>query len=112
VMFPVQDPELRQRIYEEILLTYLTDTAKSRILNRDGSYTRAYQLPGVNGKRFAAQDFLVQLAEGKAWHAGAGVNGAGAHPIAGAGKPEGSMGTSPRLGPKCGNRLTAKAHGH
>jgi len=83
VMFPVHNPELHRRIYQEILLSYLSDTAKSRILNRDGSYTRAHQLPGkINGKRFAAQDFLVELAEGKSRYAGAAVNGeSGAHLI-------------------------------
>ncbi|HMF89233.1 MAG TPA: polyphosphate kinase 1 [Candidatus Angelobacter sp.] len=86
VMFPLHNPELRRRIYEEILLSYLSDTAKSRILNRDGSYTRAHQLPGkLNGKRFAAQDFLIQLAEGKSWYPATAVNGeSGIRAIAGA----------------------------
>jgi polyphosphate kinase len=76
VMFPVRDPQLCRRIYEEILLNYLSDTAKSRILNHDGSYTRAHALPGqVNGKRFAAQDFLVHLAEGKLRYAATATNG-------------------------------------
>jgi polyphosphate kinase len=66
VMFPLRDPLLRQKVYEEILTKYLNDTAKSRILNRDGTYTRAYELSGkVNGKRFAVQDFLMHVAEGK-----------------------------------------------
>jgi polyphosphate kinase len=87
VMFPVHDPELRRRIYEEILVSYLSDTAKSRILNADGNYMRAHQLPGkLNGKRFAAQDFLVQLAEGKPWHVAAAMNGKSTtHSTAGAG---------------------------
>jgi polyphosphate kinase len=66
VMFPLHDPAVRRRVLEEILPNYLVDTAKSRILNRDGNYQRAYQLTGaVNGKRFDVQEFFIHLAEGK-----------------------------------------------
>ena len=72
VMFPIHDPEIRRRVCDEILANYLNDTAKSRILDRKGNYVRAYQLPdsvngkrSANGKRFAVQDFFVQLAEGR-----------------------------------------------
>ena len=87
VMFPIHDLQLRRRIYEEILLSYLSDTAKSRVLDHDGKYTRAHSLPGkVNGRRFAAQDFLVQLAEGKLRYAATTIHGeSGDHPLAGAG---------------------------
>jgi polyphosphate kinase len=66
VMFPLHDRELRRRIRDEILINYLNDTAKSRILNRDGSYTR----PGpasarTNGRYFAVQDFFIALANRK-----------------------------------------------
>ena len=65
-MFPLHDPAVRRRVLEEILPNYLVDTAKSRILNRDGNYQRAYQLTGaVNGKRFDVQEFFIHLAEGK-----------------------------------------------
>jgi polyphosphate kinase len=76
VMFPLNNVELRRRVYEEILLNYLSDTAKSRILNRDGSYSRAHQAAGAaNGRRFAVQDFFVQTAEGKPAGRTAGTNG-------------------------------------
>jgi polyphosphate kinase len=76
VMFPITGADLRRRVYEEILLKYLSDTAKSRILNPDGSYSRAHSLPGVvNGKRFAVQDFFVHTAEGKPWGRTATMNG-------------------------------------
>ena len=75
-MFPVSDCDIRSRIYDEILVNYLQDTAKSRILNRDGTYTRAHQTGDrLNGRRFAVQDFFIQLAEGKQWHPAAMVNG-------------------------------------
>src|SRR5262249_33418371 len=76
VMFPLHDPAIRRRVMEEILVNYLADTAKSRILNRDGGYRRAYQLPGaVNGKRFDVQEFFIHLAEGRPW-SGPAANGA------------------------------------
>jgi len=88
VMFPVSDCDIRSRIYDEILVNYLQDTAKSRILNRDGTYTRAHQTGDrLNGRRFAVQDFFIQLAEGKQWHPAAMVNGdRSAHRPAGSSK--------------------------
>jgi len=69
VMFPLHDPAVRRRVLEEILANYLADTAKSRILNHDGNYRRAYQLPdAVNGKRFDVQEFFIHLAEGRPWN--------------------------------------------
>jgi polyphosphate kinase len=68
VMFPVKDPLLRDRIRHEILAAYLADTAKSRVLTRDGSYIRAWQAAGKHkppATGFNAQEFLVTLAEGK-----------------------------------------------
>ena len=68
VVFPVFDPLLRQRIRQEILESYLADTAKARILQPDGEYVRA----GAVARRtrrsaappFNAQEFLIGLAEG------------------------------------------------
>ena len=68
VMFPVKDAMLRERIRQEILNTYLADTAKARVLHRDGSYARAGQAAGrrkASVPLFNAQDFLITLAEGK-----------------------------------------------
>ena len=39
VMFPVEDPLLRERLYEEILGAALKDNSKARHLRADGSYT-------------------------------------------------------------------------
>lgn len=76
VMFPLLDPEIRRRVYEEILSKYLLDTAKSRILCRDGTYTRAHQ--NTNGKardgrRFAVQDFFIRMAGGTALNGAKGT---------------------------------------
>lgn len=65
VMFPIQDPLLLARLRQEILPAYLADTAKTRILKRGGTYARD---PRSMGKTtlFNAQEFLIQVAEGKA----------------------------------------------
>jgi polyphosphate kinase len=68
VIFPVKDALLRERVRHEILESYLADNIKARILQKDGSYVRAWR---AQGKRkppatgFSAQDFLISLAEGK-----------------------------------------------
>lgn len=73
VLAPLQDELLRERAHHEILDAYLADNRKARILLPDGSYIRAWQ--PVRGKRnrkapvgaaaFNAQEYLIQLAEGK-----------------------------------------------
>jgi polyphosphate kinase len=68
VMFPVKDPVLRERVFGEILQTYLKDTRKVRILRHDGTYTRTHQESTSkpnNGNRFSAQDFFIERAEGR-----------------------------------------------
>jgi polyphosphate kinase len=64
VVFPVRDKAAKERIQEEILSAYLADTAKSRLMQEDGSYVRASD--GRKGHSFSAQEFLMRLAEGKA----------------------------------------------
>jgi polyphosphate kinase len=60
VLFPVNDAQLRARLKDEILAAYLADTVKTRILEPSGDYRR------VRGKvPFSAQDFFMQLAEGR-----------------------------------------------
>ena len=39
-MFPVEAEDVRRRIVEEIIPTYLSDNQKARVLRPDGSYTR------------------------------------------------------------------------
>lgn len=68
VMFPVKNSVLRESVVGEILLAYLKDTRKARILRQDGTYTRAYQESSSkpdNGNRFSAQDFFIDRAEGR-----------------------------------------------
>ncbi len=64
VMFPIKDPILRGRLRNEILAAYLADTVKTRILQPDGDYRRAGGAVGDKAG-FSAQDFFMQLAEGR-----------------------------------------------
>jgi polyphosphate kinase len=41
VMFPIEAPELRRRITEEIVPIYLQDNSRARVLMPDGTYVRA-----------------------------------------------------------------------
>jgi polyphosphate kinase len=77
VVFPVRDPVALARIHDEILPAYLADTLKARVQQPDGSYLRASKLL-KDVKPFSAQEFLMQLAEGKA--------GLDAIPMAGTGR--------------------------
>ena len=60
-VFPVTDPELRERLENQILRSYLRDNVKARLLGADGQYTRAsekHQTP------FSAQEYLMQVSQG------------------------------------------------
>jgi polyphosphate kinase len=69
VLFPLKDELLRERVRQEILESYLADNLKSRILQKDGSYIRAWRAQGrrkpPTATAFNAQEFLISLAEGK-----------------------------------------------
>jgi polyphosphate kinase len=60
VLFPLKDPQLRERICKEILPAYLGDNRKARVLGPDGKYTRVRREPGA--KVFSVQDHLMSLA--------------------------------------------------
>ena len=71
VLFPLKDRLLRGRVLHEILAAYLADNLKSRFLQKDGRYLRAWQSATGRSKRpphgraaFNAQEFLIALAEG------------------------------------------------
>ncbi len=46
VMFPIESPELKDRVLHEILPAYLLDNVKTRILQPDGAYLHAQPAPG------------------------------------------------------------------
>jgi polyphosphate kinase len=60
VVFPVTQPDLQQRLRDEILAAYLADNTKARLLQSNGEYVRASH----TGQAFSAQDFLMSVSEG------------------------------------------------
>lgn len=67
VMFPVKDPMLRKRVFEEMLENYLRDNSKTRMLRPDGSYARVSRDHAApfsrNGFRSNVQEFFIGLAQ-------------------------------------------------
>ena len=61
VVFPVEDPGLKDRLYKELQLC-LSDRVKARLLQSDGSYLRLDPLPGEPALSF--QDSLMEIARG------------------------------------------------
>jgi polyphosphate kinase len=60
VVFPVTQIDLKKRLRDEILKTYLKDNTKARLLQADGEYVRAPK----SSTPFTAQDYLMSMAEG------------------------------------------------
>ncbi|MFL5388440.1 MAG: polyphosphate kinase 1 [Myxococcales bacterium] len=60
VAFPVEAPELKERILAEILGTMLGDTAKARVLRADGSYERVK--PPSSAPAVRSQEQFMALA--------------------------------------------------
>ncbi|MBS1799477.1 MAG: polyphosphate kinase 1 [Acidobacteria bacterium] len=58
VVFPVAEPELKKRLRDEILKSYLKDNVKARLLQSDGEYIRAPR----TGAPFSTQDYLMEKA--------------------------------------------------
>lgn len=65
VVFPIRDAQIGARIRKEILPAFLADRVKARILEGSGVYERACHAK-ANPQLFSAQDFFMQVAEGKA----------------------------------------------
>jgi polyphosphate kinase len=73
VLVPLREELLRERVRHEILGAYLADNRKARILTKNGTYIRPWQLvhgmrknkPPVRTAAFNAQEFLIDVAEGK-----------------------------------------------
>jgi polyphosphate kinase len=74
VLVPLRDEMLRQRVHHEILDAYLADNRKARILLHDATYIPVWQplhgrrnrRPPMGAAAFSAQEFLMNVAEGKA----------------------------------------------
>lgn len=61
VVFPIEDPLIKQRIIKEILQITFSDNIKARILNPDGSYTRVSR--SSKDKSLRSQVIFMKLAE-------------------------------------------------
>ena len=59
VMFPIEAPDLRERILHEIVPAHLMDNVKARILQPDGTYFRLH--PPEGGIAYRCQERLLAL---------------------------------------------------
>ena len=61
ILFPIEDERLIRRLRDEILATYMADTARARVMHSDGSYTRVeHEHGGLD-----SQAWLLNLHTGK-----------------------------------------------
>jgi len=59
VLFPIEDPILKQEIIENVLDVYLKDTSKGNLLQPDGHYLRVVDLIEDGNEPFSSQDYLL-----------------------------------------------------
>lgn len=74
VMFPIESEDLRRRIMEEIIPTYLRDNQRARVLQPDGTYVRA-SADGAPPHRSQVELLALAAAREK------GVTAEGARPV-------------------------------
>jgi polyphosphate kinase len=60
ILYPIENTELKSRIINEILMTYLHDNVKARLMQSDGSYTRL--APGKGQPALRSQSALIAIA--------------------------------------------------
>ena len=60
VMFPVEDPELKRRLCDEIMPVYLEDNSRARVLMPDGHYVRSAAWHGEEDRR-SQRDLLERI---------------------------------------------------
>ena len=60
ILFPIENTNLKSRIINEILLTYLSDNVKARLMQPDGSYVRIK--PKGGEKPIRSQSELIAIA--------------------------------------------------
>jgi polyphosphate kinase len=70
VIFPVEDPALRDRIVNQILATHLADNAKASILTSEGTYQRLPVKKEGDARSCQAEFMALALGESKARRAG------------------------------------------
>ena len=60
ILYPIEGTELKARIIDEILMTYLGDNVKARLMQSDGSYVRV--TPKDGAKLVRSQSALIAIA--------------------------------------------------
>jgi polyphosphate kinase len=60
ILYPIEDTELKTRVVDEILMTYLSDNVKARLMQPDGSYIRVTPKDGT--KLVRSQSALIAIA--------------------------------------------------
>ena len=60
ILYPIRDEAIKTRIIDEILMTYLKDNVKARIMQPDGSYSRVKR--SANDKEVRSQSALIAIA--------------------------------------------------
>jgi polyphosphate kinase len=60
ILYPIENTELKARIIKEILITYLRDNVKARLMQPDGSYVR--MKPKEGAKPVRSQSALIAIA--------------------------------------------------
>ena len=60
ILYPIRQPQLKSRIMDEILMTYLNDNVKARIMQPDGAYLRVQ--PKDGDKPLRSQSELIAIA--------------------------------------------------
>lgn len=63
-VFPIEDPELRRRMIEDVLLIELRDNEDARELQPDGTYTAPVRAAGEEA--FRAQKYFMAAATARA----------------------------------------------
>ncbi|MGB8170376.1 MAG: polyphosphate kinase 1 [Chthoniobacteraceae bacterium] len=66
IVFPIEDPALRDRVIKQILGTQLADTAKAATLGPDGTYTRLPAIKESDRRNSQAEFMALALGESKA----------------------------------------------
>jgi len=82
VMFPIEAPDLKQRVLGEILPAYLRDNARARVLQPDGSYRRVQPAGGQPLHR-VQHELLSLRGDAPQLETRTSANGNGSEPTAG-----------------------------
>ena len=107
VMFPVEAPEPRDRILQEIIPAYLRDNVRARLLRSDGTYERITPQPGQQPWRVQAEMLQLRSGIGPPERLSTDANGTGAAHAANSGHQAGILRAAKRAINAHGSRTAA-----